>query len=585
MSGTSWFDLSSIQEQINKSLQEAAKIADDASKYDILNFDEMAKREEEEEDEDCEGDDEHYQEQASTHYEETSYNRNSRPLNIGRKAPNEKFDLVNTEPNIHRIQGLANASSDHRSFPTKSQPIIEGTKKAALLSPVQLRFKTAQESAVASISSRASDRRNEYSGVENDTVYDARAEASSFPLTTPLPDDSCPQFHTKTSDASFTLSTNGYVTPPLSSRAFEEVNLDGGTSDQSMLLIPESQKNFTDTQVVGVTTHVGTPRFDEEVAGDDFFGNQFNSISTIKKEKLRSSSSAPSDAVLMSIAMPLRAGPLSPQTADNQPRHYNSANNFRSSSKSQCLELITNEVRKEKKKTRKKTNKGGLDFFGMGSADSGVVQIQSSSLPMHSSSASEPNSSGFSFFEPVGMLNEDSDKCCLQSATAVQSSIRPLLRLPGITFADVATRGDMNDSTSVRPSTGSSITKTLFSFFDNVEDEIDSSEDPILRQVELNKSNPGPRVRPHNLSSMFFYSPASAGNQEDGDDLESHSRTSSTVGGRGRISVDAMGGTLSGGADSAGEPIRSNVQTIFSLVRDREVSWLCSRFIALVHRT
>jgi hypothetical protein len=49
MSGTSWFDLGSIQDQINKSIQEAAKIAEEASKYDILNFDGMAEQDEDEE--------------------------------------------------------------------------------------------------------------------------------------------------------------------------------------------------------------------------------------------------------------------------------------------------------------------------------------------------------------------------------------------------------------------------------------------------------------------------------------------------------------------------------------------------------
>ena len=58
MSGTSWFDLSSIQDQINKSIQEAAKLAEDASKYDILNFDAMAEQEAEEEERDYDSGDE-----------------------------------------------------------------------------------------------------------------------------------------------------------------------------------------------------------------------------------------------------------------------------------------------------------------------------------------------------------------------------------------------------------------------------------------------------------------------------------------------------------------------------------------------
>ena len=74
MSGTSWFDLASIQEQINKSIQEAAKIAEDASKYDILNFDEMAKQEdEEEEDEDDLESDQNYDVRASDPKAQTNY--------------------------------------------------------------------------------------------------------------------------------------------------------------------------------------------------------------------------------------------------------------------------------------------------------------------------------------------------------------------------------------------------------------------------------------------------------------------------------------------------------------------------------
>lgn len=566
MSATSWFDLSSIQEQINKSLQEAAKIADDASKYDILNFDEMAKREEEEEYEDCEGDDEYCQEQGNTNLNETKYGRGTVD-NAGR-VPNGEYTVISS---VHRTQDLTTTSSDHRSFPQKTESIIEGVKKSTILSPVQLKYTGTQEHSGTSILSRASDRRNDLSGRDNDTSHDVPVEASSSSSITPFPDDSSPQFRSRISAASSTSPSNGYVTPPLTGdsydRTFEEMDMD---SNQNILNISGSQKTLTGTQPVDITTPERSSRADEEAAGDDFFGDQFNAISTIKKEKLRSSSLAPSETVVMSIALPFRAANQSPSSnllhADSGPLNESDGNILRSSSKPQAPELGAKETRKEKKKIRKKTNKGGLDFFGMGGADYSVAQTQSSSLAAHTSSATEASSAGFSFFEPVGMLNEDSEKQCAQSSGALQSSSRPLLRLPGITFADVSARNDVSDSASVRPSAGSSISKTLFSFFDNVEDEIDSSEDPILRQVELNKSNPGPRIRPPNLASIFFYNPAPAGSQQDGDDLESHSR-------RGRASADVMG---SSSAQSSSTNLASGsrgtvLQAVLSSFRDQEV--------------
>lgn len=597
MSATSWFDLSSIQEQINKSLQEAVKIADDASKYDILNFDEMAKREEEEENEDCEGDDEYNREQIDSNFD---YRNNSGSvLNNMEIVSRGNFDTVNFENTVNRMKDLTNTSSDHRSFPGKTQSFIGSATNLLVLSPEQPKYATAPGSTVAPASSRASDRRNEYPGRVDDMFYDARPEASSFPLIIPFSEDSCAHLRIKTTDAS------GYVTPPLTVEsnnwALVEGDSDGAIAmrNQNLQLTSESQTDSSDTQRVGVLdlTPLKSDVFDEEEAGDDFFGNQFNAISTIKKEKLRPSSSTPSDTVMMSIARPLQAGLTSPHNdmfhADGgsvPPRgsNANNLNSHSSSLKSERLDLVKNEARKDKKRSRKnKTNKGGLDFFGMGGADSSVAHTQSSSSSssssqsmQHPSMALEPSSSssgsgtGFSFFEPVGMLNDDSDKYCPPSSSAVQSqsNSRPLLRLPGITFADTATRSDMSDSaSSSRPSVGSSMSKTLFSFFDNVENEIDSSEDPILRQVELNKSNPGPRVKPPILSNIFFYSPASAGNQQDGDDLESHNRTSSAVRGRGRMSGDNMGSAHSSTVDSTAGSRVSILQAVLSLLRDHEV--------------
>ena len=601
MSATSWFDLSSIQEQINKSLQEAVKIADDASKYDILNFDEMAKREEEEENEDCEGDDEYNREQLDSNFDYR--NDNGSVLNNLEKVSGGNFDAVNFENTVNRMKVLTNTSSDHRSFPRKTQSIIGSATNSLDLSPEQLKYTTATGSTVAPTSSRASDRRNEYPGRDDDMFYDARPEASSFPSITPFSEDFSAQLRIKTTD------TSGYVTPPLTGEsnnwALEEGDTDGAiaTRNQNVQLTSESQNDSFDTQGVGVlvSTPLKSDIFDEEEAGDDFFGNQFNAISTIKKEKFRPSSSTPSDTVIMSIPKPLQAGLTSPYNdislADSEsvPPRGSNANNFSSHSlslKSERFNLVKNEARKEKKKSRKnKTNKGGLDFFGMGGADSSVAQLSSSASSsssqsmQHPSVALDPSSSssgtGFSFFEPVGMLNDDSDKYFPQSSSTVQSNSRPLLRLPGITFADVATRSDMNDSASLsRPSVGTSMSKTLFSFFDNVENEIDSSEDPILRQVELNKSNPGPRLKPPNLSNIFFYSPASAGNQQDGDDLESHNRTNSVVGERGRMSEDNMGSAHSSTVDSAaGSRVGVSIlQAVLSLLRDQEVCRSCNHF-------
>jgi hypothetical protein len=388
MSATSWFDLSSIQEQINKSLQEAAKIADEASKYDILNFDEMAKREEEEEYEDCEGDDEYCQEQGNTNVNGTKYG--SGALENAGRVQNAEYTVISS---VHRTQDLATTSSDHRSFPQKTESIIESVKKSSLLSPVQLRYTDTQEHSGTSILSRASDRRNDLSERDNDISHDVPVETSSSCTMMSFPDDSSPQFRSRIPFVSSTSPSNGYVTPPLTGdiydRTLEEMDMD---SNQNILNISEA---------VDITTPDRSSKLDEEEAGDDFFGDQFNAISTIKKEKLRSSSVAPSETAVMSIALPLRAANQSPPSnllhADGGPHYESDGNTFRSSSKPQGPELGAKETRKEKKKIRKKTNKGGLDFFGMGGADSAVAQTQSSSLAAHTPSATEASSAGFSF--------------------------------------------------------------------------------------------------------------------------------------------------------------------------------------------
>ena len=76
--------------------------------------------------------------------------------------------------------------------------------------------------------------------------------------------------------------------------------------------------------------------------------------------------------------------------------------------------------------------------------------------------------------------------------------------------------------------------KVLFSFFDNVEEEIDSSQDPILLQVAYNKANPHSRSQaysnPLNIFGIQFSNTVSV--QKNGHDVDLERSSDSLTGGQ-----------------------------------------------------
>lgn len=449
MSGSSWFDLSSIQEQINKSLHDAAKIAEDASKYDILNFDEMAKQEGEvEEDEEDE-------------YEKTKYYTGESNEGFGGCADVYSVELNVESGNVlkDRVHYIHENLTPHDSTYgiSDNSKLDEEPRRNTRSLPVSENFcqlQLKQDSGITENASPFRDKQNAsfkmdgQAGISSDNF----CSAESIGRANPFADAAC--------------------------------GLKSETSEDDSTVVKSSSGSV------------------EQESVDDFFGDQFNAIITVKAERTRSSV-----AVDMPVTESLQENISNPKVEGR---------GFNASDKSSRDRIIATspqyptpghksvQLISKNKNSKKKKNKGGLDFFGMGGDDAAVAPLPvSSSEP--SDLACKASDTAYSFFEPVGMLNDDEmeprkisddlvgqDKSPYpQFLSVMDSSINRLpQRLPGIVFPSIAGRNGDSDSMSL---IGAAAGKSLFSFFDNVEDEIDSNEDPILRQVALNITNPRPK--------------------------------------------------------------------------------------------
>jgi hypothetical protein len=484
MSGSSWFDLSSIQEQINKSLQDAAKIAEDASKYDILNFDEMAKQEGDVE-EDEEEDDE---------FEETKH-ISGESVEGFRSCDDVTFAELNVESGkilkdrTHSVHehltphDSIHGPSDRLKLEEESRRNIESLPEGENSCQLQ----SAQDCGIAGYASPFRDKQNALGKTESQAIFSSNnlCSVESVGCATPFADTPCGvHYETTRDDITAVKASSGCV---------------------------------------------------EQEAVDDFFGDQFNAIITIKAEKTRSSVTADTSATELSrenFSKPKVEGRGFNASDPTSREKVIAASPKLPTSSHKPVQSIS-----KSKSSKKKKNKGGLDFFGMGGDETATASLPSSSSEQSDLACKAASDTTYSFFEPIGMLNDDQvesqktndsvigqeDSPYPQFLGVIDSSVNRLpQRLPGIVFPTTAGRNGSSDST---PIIGAAAGKSLFSFFDNVEDEIDSNEDPILRQVALNITNPRPKGWTQiNNNSVGVPNPLSSSGFPRGErDIENHS--------------------------------------------------------------
>ena len=496
MSGTSWFDLSSIQDQINKSIQEAAKLAEDASKYDILNFDAMAEQEAEEEERDYDsGDDQDTV--GNGDIQATApillrdhYGTTPKTVNITTRSP--------LHSGYHDSKANAKMDVDSSHFHSEKAPsasVCQGAPRTLTGDGIDQQ----KQLSLFSTPSHAGSDIHRHDSDENDNF---RSTSSSSYKTITLTADSCPTSSGMTNSA-------GDSEDRSSERDIEyDRNCDNHNPsltsiNTASVPIPHNEHGLisTPTKIIPALADVT----------DDFFGDQFNTIHTIKKDKPPRTSSYTCDAEGSSSAMNksntikglktellgqdiILKESLPPSLQDNE------ASILPSHSLSSVVAAVSGKERRKRKKERKK---GSLDFFGMSSAAISVPAV----VPTTGGESSDLNS--FTFFEPIGTLNDDVEEgkfddsvysqhtsssfsAVDRDSTSSSGGTRLPQRLPGLRFNSHSNNGDSEGVMSLSY-TSTAAGKVLFSFFDNVEDEIDSNEDPILRQVAFNKANPDAR--------------------------------------------------------------------------------------------
>ena len=510
MSGTSWFDLSSIQDQINKSIQEAAKLAEDASKYDILNFDAMAEQEAEEEERDYDsGDDQDTVSNGETlatapiilrdHYSSTQKNVDAAISSAQHSGCNSSkaYTKMNADSSLFYSENAPSASvcqgaprsfigdsiDQHKFNSHVDEGLHEGTLNQLSLFPTP-------------------------SHAGSDIHYDDHDENDNFRST------SSSSHKTIIVDAEMCPTSSGMInsTDDVEDRNSHEdieYDRDGDNIVPSLTSTTTASVAILHNEYGIVSTPIKKIAALEDVA-DDFFGDQFNSIHTVKKDKPPRTSSYISDAEGSASAMNksntmkgLKTEQLNQETIQSDSsRPSLRGKDFSlvpSLSPSSVVASVPGKERRKKKKERKK---GSLDFFGISSAATSAPVVVSTT----GGESSDMNN--FTFFEPIGTLNDyveegkfddivygqhtASSSSAVDRNNSSSSGTRLPQRLPGLRFNSHSNNGDSEGVMSLSY-TSTAAGKGLFSFFDNVEDEIDSNEDPILRQVAFNKANPNTR--------------------------------------------------------------------------------------------
>ena len=535
MSGTSWFDLSSIQDQINKSIQEATKLAEDASKYDILNFDAMAKQEAEEDERDYDSGDE--QDTVS----------NSKSLTTAVIHSNDHYGWNDAK----KFDALVRDALDIDGSGIEADTQENTDSSLSYLEELQSKPSSTPETQSAAGSTLGNNFDTKRS---NHSVYQRVNESSLYlpSSSSPFPSYADVDLHGEDSEDLCNRRSlspghendivSASLTPPFDSAiksASDSEDRDNSTEWDHT--ISNRVISFsTTTSKLRMTPHdnqefKSTPTKTDSVVedvGDDFFGDQFNCINTIKKDKLPRSSSYVSDTQESSSFMNNKSS-IKIQKAEYSNNDNNQTDSLLSSTTrfshkerdSPVLSSTTSSTNittvphvERKKKKKKERKKGSLDFFGMSSTVASVGPVNVSSTGGESTDVKS-----FSLFESIGILNNEVEETKFDetmynhekkklsilsgSDNVFSSETRLPQRLPGLIFTNNNSNSNNNyiDHGGILSlaNVSTSASKALFSFFDNVEDEINSEEDPILRQVAFNKANPNTRSESSSYSKVL----------------------------------------------------------------------------------
>ena len=535
MSGTSWFDLSSIQDQINKSIQEATKLAEDASKYDILNFDAMAKQEAEEDERDYDSGDE--QDTVS----------NSKSLTTAVIHSNDHYGWKDAK----KFDALVRDALDIDGSGIEADTQENTDSSLSYLEELQSKPSSTPETQSAAGSTLGNNFDTKRS---NHSVYQRVNESSLYlpSSSSPFPSYADVDLHGEDSEDLCNRRSlspghendivSASLTPPFDSAiksASDSEDRDNSTEWDHT--ISNRVISFsTTTSKLRMTPHdnqefKSTPTKTDSVVedvGDDFFGDQFNCINTIKKDKLPRSSSYVSDTQESSSFMNNKSS-IKIQKAEYSNNDNNQTDSLLSSTTrfshkerdSPVLSSTTSSTNittvphvERKKKKKKERKKGSLDFFGMSSTVASVGPVNVSSTGGESTDVKS-----FSLFESIGILNNEVEETKFDetmynhekkklsilsgSDNVFSSETRLPQRLPGLIFTNNNSNSNNNyiDNGGIisLANVSTSASKALFSFFDNVEDEINSEEDPILRQVAFNKANPNTRSESSSYSKVL----------------------------------------------------------------------------------
>ena len=515
MSGSSWFDLSSIQDQISKGIQEAAKIAEDASKYDILNFDAMAVRDAEEEEGDYDSGEEESKAPVQQMHQGFS---GSKPDYQVRSTAHEDHDSTHnglkvTSSDAHvesshthvdksRLKGALNNDSDNEQHEALSSPPTYTSKKILYKPPPNPSLSPRNEGSIerADVGSHVGLLESQMGSpsladylnadAEDCSQRDKALRKSLFPPITAA---------TSASSSSFPYSAPSSSSGDNRERESQRER-DADCNSSSAAEMPAmATEGHGDSNMTPVKT-VSTDEGGGGEGGDDFFGAQFKEILTVKKDK--PARFYPADDYTSSGDTDTDHAKYVGEREKERERDRERQKDRDDEREREKQRDVPPVVGREKRKKKKKG--GGLNFFGISEAPAPAPPVagEAPSGPSHPSGHPQGDRgdvNAFSFFEPVGMLSDEVEEAKDDTGggggwggEGYSSSSRMPQRLPGLVIGGSSSGGSSGvmDGSMMSLTGAGSAAKALFSFFDNVEDEIDSSEDPILRQVAFNKANP-----------------------------------------------------------------------------------------------
>jgi hypothetical protein len=467
-----WFDL-----DLNKYVEEASKIIEEANKFDLLNFDGMAIQEEAEaaeEEDDDDGDDDVYEGEdgiasatSRSRSDDTDpgadirINRNNqRPSDDGYRddARHRQSGGVDKPAKIKGIVKLSSSSS------SSSPSVRRENNTNRREQPASVRWAEDNDISETTQDDEWATRTSGTQDDDNDDGLD-----TSWAWDTPV--KSLRERTEEEADQLREANTGG---------GFEEES-DNTTSELSMFeLDDDNDRRQILARGPGKVTAVSEQK---KVVGLSKLAAESSAVAHHDSKDPPSGSSVPFSGRDRSNSNPVVS--LPPKSFKSGRKGDHRGGSIQDIKATQVDEMMTIEAKskrsKEKKKAKKEKNSKTkpdkkLDFWGMTSstADDNTNINNNVSVFMD---------------EPVGISIFDGDE-----HSAVEDAVsyvfgnddRDSSQTPSFTES-------MTDTAQRLPQRivlGLSGATQAFSFFDKIDDEVDLSEDPILKQVELNKSNP-----------------------------------------------------------------------------------------------